>query len=125
MNKRVIVMTTLLGFFVAAPLTMAAGKGLTTAASNIEQLIQTGTKIAYMLAFLAFFWGIAMFLFNAGDDEKRKKGMSIMIWSIVAIFVMTAIWGIVGVLSSTLGADNSNGPKDINIPTINFNGANK
>ena len=122
MNKKIL-STISAGVAMALPVAVFAqvygGNNLVTAAVNIQTIIVYATRIAYMLAFLAFFWGIAMFLFNAGDDEKRKKGMSIMIWSIVAIFVMTAIWGIVAVLSNTLGANDA-APQDINIPTINF-----
>ncbi len=92
---------------------------LNTGANNIIKLIQTATRAAYMLAFLAFFWGLAMFLFNAGNEEKRKKGMGIIIWSIVAIFVMTSIWGIVYVLRGTLGAD-TNSTGDMYVPGIQF-----
>ena len=122
MNKKIL-STISAGVAIALPIAAFAqvygGNNLVTAAVNIQTIIVYATRIAYMLAFLAFFWGIAMFLFNAGDDEKRKKGMSIMIWSIVAIFVMTAIWGIVAVLSNTLGANDAT-PQDINIPTVNF-----
>ncbi len=97
----------------------AQGKDLTTAASNIQKIIAMLTQAAYMLAFLAFFYGIATLLFSK-SDELKKKGTQIMIWSIIAIFVMTSIWGIVKVLQGTLGAED-NQAVDVVVPTLKFN----
>lgn len=57
----------------------------------------------YMLAFAAFFWGIVLFLLNTGDDTKRQQGKSWMLWSVIALFVMIALWGIIGLITRTLG----------------------
>ncbi len=58
--------------------------------------IVTGLIIALALVF--FLWGLMMFIASAGDEDKRSKGKAIMIWGIVAFFVMVAIWGIVNLL---------------------------
>ena len=119
MNKRVLAITAL-SMMVFMPLVaFGQARDLNYAATNIQKLIQTATYIVYMLAFLAFFWGLAQFLFNAGNDEKRKKGIQIIIWSIVVIFVMTSIWGIVKILQGTLGASD-NSVRDIQIPGIQY-----
>ncbi len=110
-------MTATMSFFVA-PLALAAGKDLNTAAGNIQKLIQTATTIVYMLAFLAFFWGLAMYLFQS-SEEKKKQAVTVLVTSIIVIFVMTSIWGIVKVLQSTLGADDTT-VQDIQIPGIDF-----
>ncbi len=78
--------------------------------NNIQSLVQSlGSiidsliPIVLTLGLLAFFWGLAVFIFSAGDEEKKTKGKNIMFWGIIALFVMVAIWGIVAFISSALG----------------------
>jgi len=117
MNKRVLAITALSAIAIMPLMTFAA-QDLNQAALNIQKLIKTATTIVYMLAFLAFFWGLAMFLFS-GNEEKKKNGVQTLIWSIVVIFVMTSIWGIVKILQGTLGATDTQ-VQDVQIPGIDF-----
>ncbi len=59
--------------------------------------------IAFTLAVALFAYGIVMFIMNADNEESRQKGKQFMIWSILAIFVMVSVWGLVAVLGTTLG----------------------
>lgn len=59
--------------------------------------------VLYMAAFAAFFWGIVLFIFNTDDDYKRQEGKNWMFWSIIALFVMITVWGLVGLLLKTVG----------------------
>ena len=68
---------------------------------NFQRLVATATPIVVALAVLFFFWGLALFILNAGDEEKRSKGRSIMIWGVIAIFVIFTVFGLVNVLSET------------------------
>lgn len=61
--------------------------------------------LLYMAAFVAFFWGIALFILNTNDDKKRQEGKTWMLWSIIALFVMITIWGLVGLLVNTVGVN--------------------
>jgi len=56
-----------------------------------------------VLALIFFMWGVAMFILGAGDPEKREQGKHIMIWGIVALFVIVAVWGIVFWLANLFG----------------------
>ncbi len=81
---------------------------------NLADPIRMATITVVSLALLAFFWGLAMYVFGSSNDEKRKKGIPIMIWGIVAIFVMLSIAGIVNMLQATFEV----GPGNLQIPTI-------
>lgn len=65
------------------------------------EIIQLAIPIVAALALLFFFWGLANFIFHADNEEKRKEGKSVMIWGIVALFVMVSVWGIVYLLLDT------------------------
>jgi len=100
---------------------VAIATDLTTTTTNLQTVIQTATYIAYTLAFLAFFWGLAMLLFSKSEEQKKNATHTLII-SIIVIFVMTSIWGLVKVLQGTIGA-NDNTVQDVQIPGIHFRGS--
>jgi len=55
------------------------------------------------LAVVYFFYGLAKYILNSGDEDKRKEGKDIMIWGILAMFVIVTIWGIIGFIQATVG----------------------
>ena len=54
------------------------------------------------VALLYFFWGLAQFILVSGDEKLKTQGRSKMTWGVVALFVMTSIWGIIGFLQKDL-----------------------
>lgn len=66
-------------------------------------LINTAIGVVVALALLAFFWGLAKFIFKVGGDEKAEdEGKRIMKWGLVALFVMVSVWGIVRFLEEAI-----------------------
>ncbi len=59
--------------------------------------------VAVGLALLFFFWGIAKFIRAAGDEEEIKAGKRLMIWGVVALFVMVSVGGLIMFLQNQLG----------------------
>ena len=84
---------------------------------SIGRFVNLATPIVVALALLGFFWGLAVYIFQSGSDDKRKKGLSIMIWGIIALFVMLSIFGIINALQSTLGVQGG----DVNTPRFDLN----
>lgn len=64
--------------------------------SAIGSLISLLIPIAVASALLFFFYGLAEFIRNSGNEKKVEEGRRIMIWGVIALFVMSSIWGIVG-----------------------------
>ena len=47
------------------------------------------------VAVLIFMWGLTRYMFNiAGDTKKVKDGRNLILWGLVAIFVLFALGGI-------------------------------
>lgn len=82
---------------------------------SILDIIRILIPIAFGLAILLFFWGIAKFLWSEGSG--KDEGKRIMVWGVLAIFVMSSIWGLVRFVRGTLGIDPN--ATNMNIPTIN------
>ena len=70
---------------------------------HATSLITALVPLVGSLAFLAFLIGIARFIFSAGDTKSHEDGKFLMIWGLVALFVMFSIWGIIRLLASTFG----------------------
>ncbi len=83
---------------------------------SIGRLIDIALPIVVALGLLAFFFGLAKFIFNAGDEEARKQARGIMIWGIVALFVMVAVWGLVKFIGDAVGI--TPGGNSGNIPSV-------
>jgi uncharacterized membrane protein len=88
---------------------------VTRLAQSIGGVIKILIPIVAALALLYFFWGLGKFILNAGDEEKRKEGKSIMIWGIVALFIITSVWGLTDFIGSALNIEEA-GSQDI--PTV-------
>lgn len=64
--------------------------------NSVGRLVNSLVVLVIALAVLAFFWGLAKFIFNVSGDEKSvEEGKRIMIWGIIALFVMVSVWGII------------------------------
>lgn len=85
----------------------------------LADLINLATPIVVALALLYFFWGLATYILNASNEEKKKDGRNIMIWGILALFIMVSVWGIINVVRDTFQLNNNN----INVPGIEINGS--
>ena len=86
-----------------APAIALAQSTLGSILGTIGGLISTATPIVVALALLYFFWGLATYILAGGEEEARAKGKGMMIWGIIALFVIVSIWGLVGILQGTFG----------------------
>ncbi|MBP9760379.1 MAG: hypothetical protein KBD24_03355 [Candidatus Pacebacteria bacterium] len=79
-------------------------KTITTELGSIVGLL---IPIFIALAFLVFVWGLITFIFASGDDDAKAAGKNRMIWGVLALFVITAIWGILALLRTITGASDN------------------
>ncbi len=77
---------------------------------GLAQIINLAVPIIFTLAVLAFFWGLALYIFSA----DKSKGKDIMIWGIIALFVMVSVWGIINFIQQNLGIEQTRAP-NVNI----------
>lgn len=69
------------------------------------------------LAVLAFFWYLVMFISKGAESaEKRKEGLHGISYSLIAIFVMVSIWGIISLASNILGVGIGGGIPALELP---------
>ncbi len=97
---------TISGIVAFAPL-LAFAQTLGSIADIFGNLVAVITPIIVALALLFFFWGLAKYILNAGDETAKAEGRNIMIWGIIALFVMVSVWGLVQVLNNTFGVSQT------------------
>ncbi|MBI2097655.1 MAG: hypothetical protein HYT46_01845 [Candidatus Vogelbacteria bacterium] len=82
---------------------------MTTFKQLVEKIIESvfnplvGLILAAALVY--FLWGVFKYIQSAGDETKRKEGVNMMTYGIIALFVMVAVWGLVNVLKKTFPLD--------------------
>lgn len=91
--------------------------GVETFVQSIGRLVALALPIVVAIALLAFFWGLVKFIFAQGNEEAKGEGKKIMIWGLVALFVMVAVWGLVGFIGQALNIQTTGG--SITPPKVN------
>jgi hypothetical protein len=99
---------------------LAQGGGIYT--KNIDDWFTAlGTWVGYLaiilisVALVVFFWGIIRYVLAGADEEKRAAGRSLMIYGVIGLFVMVAIWGLVYFIGSLLGVSVGRG---VTVPAV-------
>lgn len=62
--------------------------------SSLDLLI----KILMALALCATFYGGITLIRNADNEDGRAKGIRMLIWGVIGLFVMVSLWGVIAIL---------------------------
>ena len=89
---------------------------LQTLLKSIGKLVDIALPLVVAIGLLAFFWGLVKFIW--AGEEGKKEGQSLMIWGLVALFVMVAVWGLVRFIGSAVGITTEGG--SITPPSVNL-----
>lgn len=85
-----------------------------SATASIATLVNVLIGIVVSLAFLYFFWNLAKYIREENDQEEAKKKMG---WSVLAIVVITSLWGLVAFVRNIIGIDAGKAGV-IELPTV-------
>jgi ribose/xylose/arabinose/galactoside ABC-type transport system permease subunit len=71
---------------------------------EIIMLIETRiVPLIMSLALLAFLWGILQYIRKGGEPAEREQARQFMLWGIIGLAVMASVWGLVRILTNTIG----------------------
>ncbi len=77
-------------------------------------LNDTLVPAVFALAFLVFIWGMfKTFILGGHDEEKQGEGKQLMMYAILGFVIMISIWGIVTIISDSLGLKGTIDPQDL------------
>ena len=68
----------------------------------IGDIFDLAIPVLVILGVLYFVWGVVSYVI-ASDEEAKKKGKDRMIYGLIGLVVITALWGLVAILTRTFG----------------------
>ncbi len=77
---------------------------------GIRDVVRLLGPIVYSLSIIFFFWGLGKYALSSGNPKSVEEGKGIMVWGVIAIAVMTSIYGLVAFLQVTFGVSNRTTP---------------
>ncbi len=76
-----------------------------TLIGNINQyIVNPFIVLLFAVALVYFLFGVFKFLSNSDSSDEREKGKQHMLWGIVGMFIMMAVFTIMHILANTLGS---------------------
>jgi len=81
--------------------------GIQAIICKIGEILNTIIPILIVLGVVYFVWGVISYMIGA-DEEQKKKGRDKIIYGIIGLVVIVGMWGLVNVVTSTFGLNNSN-----------------
>ncbi|MFA7315531.1 MAG: hypothetical protein WC059_01860 [Candidatus Paceibacterota bacterium] len=79
----------------------------------------------FAVAMVYFLYGLAQYFLNPNSEEIRKSSKSHMLWGIIGLFIMVAVFGIMRLILGTVGENtikiDSTGDYTINQGALNSN----
>lgn len=89
----------LLFIFLFPILVKGAGvKGIINAGYDI--IVSVLIPLAFGLCLMYFFWGVAKYIKSIGSE--KDEGKQVMVWGILALFIVSSIWGIISFIRTEL-----------------------
>ena len=80
---------------------LAFAANLDTLLQQVKNTLDTVIPIAITIALIYFIWGVIQYVI-ASDEENKAKARQQMIWGVIGLFVIVAVWGIVNFIGTYL-----------------------
>ena len=82
---------------------------------RIGNILNTLIPILVVAGVVFFVYGVITYVIS-DDEEAKSKGRDRMIWGIVGLAVIVAMWGLVGILTKTFGLEGGVVPQPPCVP---------
>jgi len=115
MRKGIISAVAAFGAFTLPLLASAQGIVSTSPQQGIIGLIQFANTalndimvLMITLAIVVFFYSLVRYILDNSGGESKAAYLQSILYSVLAIFIMVSVWGIIHLLQATFGVNNSN-----------------
>lgn len=82
----------------AAPFFAFAQGSFENAIGTISAGLNTIIIFLFLVATVIFLWGVVRYISAGGDEEKTKEARQMIIWGIIFLAIMVAVWGFVNIV---------------------------
>ncbi len=69
----------------------------------VRDIINPLIGLLFALALAFFVYGAAQFILNSDDASKRDEGKKNLLYGFIGLFIMSAVFGILTVVTATFG----------------------
>ena len=80
----------------------------------IGNILGAIVPVLIALGIVYFVWGVVQYVMSA-DEEKKKTGKTHMIYGIIGLVVIVAMWGLVSLVTTTFNVNNN---VNVQVPVI-------
>ena len=84
--------------------------GLGNLIGEVDLLMSILIRVVMAIALLTFFWGLVKFIFPQGSETAKVEAKKIMLWGLIALFVMVSVWGLVRFMQDALSLTDFDAP---------------
>jgi len=85
-----------------------------------REIINPLIILLFALAVAFFLYGVAEFIGNGDNEEKKTTGKQHMLWGIIGITIMMGVWAILYIILDTFGIYGIN-PQQGTVQLNNYN----
>jgi hypothetical protein len=82
----------------------SSASGILGLVTTLQTLLDRAVPLIISLAVLGLFWFLLQFVWKGSSDPKaREEAIKGMGFSLIAIFIMVAVWGIIAFIANLTG----------------------
>lgn len=59
--------------------------------------------LLFAWGFFQFLWGLFLFMKDLNVSSQKEEAQSHMVWGVVGMFIMVAVWGIINLVANSFG----------------------
>ncbi|MGC9602785.1 MAG: hypothetical protein ABSE76_03565 [Minisyncoccia bacterium] len=87
---------------------------------SIVSLINLTVGVLLALAVVVFFIGLVRYIRESGDAKGHAEAKERIMWSLIAIFILVSIWGILALMNTAFfgGGGSDNGVGNVPLYTM-------
>ncbi len=64
--------------------------------------VQGFVGLLFGIMWIGITWGVIVYLANSDNEAKRAEIKGYLFWAVIGIFVVFSVWGIIGILHSSI-----------------------
>ncbi len=69
----------------------------------VDVIVTPIIEALFLVAVFMFILGVSKIIMNGTDASVREEGQKTIMWSVVGMFIMVSVYGIIRLIANTLG----------------------
>ncbi len=75
-----------------------------------REIINPILIVIFVSAIIVFVYGLLRFMSKMSSEEERRRGKSSIVWGLLGMFIMVAVFGIIRLILKLLNVTHTNLP---------------